>query len=90
MELTDHITIDDKKELSDKFARVKVPKEFENNISIVYAKEVSGGKDLVVQKISTASTKNEKDRQRKDVRKRIWTVTKCKQNLIICLQTQVC
>ena len=59
--LSDSIDIEDK-EVDDKFQRVKVPKGFEKKVSRVYAKEGSGGKDLVLQKISTAPTKNKKDK----------------------------
>ena len=61
MTLSDSIDIGDKG-LDDKFTRVNVFKEFENKVIRVYAKEGSGGKDLVLQKISTASTKNKKDK----------------------------
>ena len=60
MALSDSIDNEDK-ELYDKFQRVKVPKGFEKKVSRVYAKEGVGGKDLVLQKISTASRKNKKD-----------------------------
>ena len=61
MALSDCINIEDK-ELDDKFQRVKAPKCFEHKVSRVNPKEGSGGNDLVLQKVSTASPKNIKDK----------------------------